>query len=83
MNPKPKIHVDFNSAIDELGRLPLSTVGAQEDIARLGLTLKEGMEIEVDDGDNLSADGIVRFSDSENIWVAEIDWKKLIYKDEE
>lgn len=81
MNPRPKIYGDFNDG-DELGRIRLLGTSL-EDIARLGLTLKEGMEIEIDDVYNLSADGIVHFSDSENIWVAEIDWKKLRYKDEE
>jgi len=80
MTSKPKIYGDFNNA-DELGRIRLSVAGAEEDIARLGLTLKEGMEIEVTDTHSLSAEGIVRFSDSENIWVAEIDWDKLTHLD--
>ena len=81
MNQKPKIYGDFNDG-EELGRIRLLEPSL-EYIDRLGLTLKDGMEIEVDDGEELSADGIVHFSDLENIWVAEIDWKKLRYKDEE
>ena len=79
--PKPKIYGDFNNA-DELGRIRLSTIGSEEDIARLGLVLNDGMEIEVDYDDELSADAIVRYSDSEKRWVAEIDWGKIRYKSE-
>ena len=31
---------------------------------------------------DLSADGIVRFSDLENIWAVEIDWQKITDKNE-
>ena len=74
MNPKPKIYGDFNNA-DKLGRIRLLE-SSHADVVRLGFTLRDGMEIEVYDND-LSADGIVRFSDSENIWVVEIDWRKI------
>jgi hypothetical protein len=81
MDAKPKIYGDFQN-VDDYRRIRLSVAGSQEDIASLGLTLKEGMEIEVTDTHSLSADGIVRFSIGENIWVAEIDWKNLKYLDE-
>ena len=81
MNTKPRIYGDFQN-VDDSRRIRLSVTGSQEDIERLNLTLKDGMEIEVTDTHSLSADGIVRFSDSENIWVAEIDWEKLRYLDE-
>ena len=76
---KPKIYGDFNNR-DELGRIRLLE-SSQEDIVRLGLVPNDGMEIEVHDFD-LSADAIVRFSDIEKIWVAEIDWEKIRYKSE-
>lgn len=77
---KLRIYGDFNNA-DELGRIRLSVAGAQEDIDRLGITLKDGMEIEVYDFD-LSTEGVVRFSDLEKIWVVEIDWSKIVDKNE-
>ncbi len=67
-----RIYGDFNNA-DKLGRIRLSVAGSQEDIARLGFNLKDGMQIEVYDHD-LSVNGTVHFSDLENIWVVEIDW---------
>ncbi len=77
---KPKIYGDFNNA-DAMGRIRLLE-SSSEDIFRLGLTLKEGLQVEVSDHD-LSSEGIVRFSDKENIWVVEIDWEKIKYSDEE
>lgn len=77
-NKKVRIYGDFNNA-DEFGRIRLSTTGSQEDIARLGCKLKEGMFIEVYD-DDLSADGVARFSESEKIWVVEVNWNEIRHK---
>ena len=49
MTSKSKIYGDFNNA-DRLGRIRLLE-SSQEDIARLGIVLKDGMKIEVDDGE--------------------------------
>jgi hypothetical protein len=71
---KIRIYGDFNNA-DKMGRIRLLE-SSQKDFASLGINPKEGMEIEVYDYD-LSADGIIHFSNLENIWVVEIDWKKI------
>ena len=80
MNPKPKIYGDFQN-VDDFRRIRLLE-SSHEEADRQGVVFKDGMEIEVTDTHSLSADGIVRFSDLENIWVAEIDWKKIRYLDE-
>jgi len=81
MKSKPKIHADFNNA-DPKGRIRLLDNWQQEDVDQLGFIPKADMVVEVTDIHSLSADGILRFSDSENIWVVEIDWNKLRYLDE-
>ena len=71
----PIIYADFNNA-DRQGRLRLSVRGSQEDIQRLGLKLCDGMKLIVQD-DGLSANAVVRLSEEEHIWVAEIDWSQI------
>lgn len=71
----PRIWGDFNNC-DGRGRLRLTTVGARQDLERLGLQLCEGMQIIVGCFE-LEADGIVRYSAEDEAWVAEIDWKKI------
>ena len=61
---------------DAQGRVRLNCVGTQEDLARFGLRLQEGMRILVHD-DELEADGDVSLSSEEQIWVAKIDWNAL------
>lgn len=80
MKHKIRIYGDFNNA-DKLGRIRLLE-SSQKDFTSLGITPKEAMEVEVYDND-LSADGIVHFSDFEKIWVVEIDWKKIKDKDKD
>jgi hypothetical protein len=81
---KPKVYADFHNA-DAKGRLRLNCVGTIEDLARQGITLREGMSLALytDDVnaegqlDELLADGIVAFSDEEHCWVAAIDWSAI------
>lgn len=80
----PRVFADFQGA-DPLGRIRLIAKGTLEDIARLDLTLSEGMELLLHDGEEFQTRGIVRYSKVERIWVAEVDWTKLapIQRDEE
>ncbi|TMI86635.1 MAG: hypothetical protein E6H06_20675 [Bacteroidetes bacterium] len=72
----PKISVDFNNA-DTDGRLRLSTNGALADIKRMHIQLQDGLEVILNDNEGLEATGIIEFSQTENIWVAKIDWNKI------
>ena len=70
--PEQALYADFNNA-DPGGRVRLNVVGTIRDLARLGLTLRDGLKVLVHD-EELEADGEVRYSADEHIWVAEIDW---------
>ena len=69
-----QVYADFNNA-DPLGRLRLSCVGTIEDLARLGVRLREGLRLTLHD-EELSAEGEVHFSPEEG-WVAVIDWDAI------
>jgi hypothetical protein len=71
----PVIYADFNNA-DRHGRLRLAICGSEEDIQRQDLKLFDGMKVIVK-GDDLSADAEVKFSNEEQIWVAEINWAQI------
>jgi hypothetical protein len=87
---KPKIYADFHNA-DANGRLRLSCGGTIEDLARQGVTLREGLLLTFysDDLnakgqlDELLVDGIVSFSEQEHCWVATIDWSAIHHASEE
>jgi hypothetical protein len=86
---KPKVYADFHNA-DAKGRLRLNCVGTTEDLARQGITLREGMPLTLyaDDLDTkgrldeLLVDGIVSFSEEERCWVASIDWPSIHHASE-
>jgi hypothetical protein len=76
----PKLFADFNNA-DQQGRVRLNTNGTFEDIKKLGLELKEGIEVLLDDNDSLTTIGKIKYSDEEKIWVAEISWDNIKLND--
>jgi hypothetical protein len=76
MKKLDKVFVDFNNA-DKEGRIRLTTYGTRRDIKEKNIQLKNGLELLLDDEDELSTPGIVEFSKEENIWVAKIDWNLL------
>jgi hypothetical protein len=87
---KPKVYADFHNA-DANGRLRLNCVGTIEDLARRGITLRDGMLLTLysDDLDangqldELLVDGVVSFSEEEHCWVAAIDWSAIHHASEE
>ncbi|MFY0253967.1 hypothetical protein ACDQ55_08445 [Chitinophaga sp. 30R24] len=64
-----KVVVDFNNC-DRQGRVRLNCIGTLNDLARLNIALKTGLELLLNDEEELSAIGTVQFSEDENIWVA-------------
>ena len=58
-------------------RVRLTTVGTLKDLDRIGIILESGLEIILDDNDELVTPGVVEFSEEENIWVAKINWDNL------
>lgn len=70
----PTLYADVNNA-DKSGRVRLNTMGTQQDLLRLQLTMTEGLQIRLSD-DELSTIGHVQY-DSVEGWVAVIDWSRL------
>ena len=73
--PKSMIYADFNNA-DSGGCLRLTCIGTIQDLARLGLQLREGMPLILHD-EELEVEGEAHFSEVEHIWVARIDWQSI------
>lgn len=70
-----RIFADFHN-VDESGRLRLNCIGTSEDLARQQTTLENG-QILILYSEDLEVDGVVEFSEDENIWVASIDWNEV------
>jgi len=70
------IEVDFNNC-DQQGRVRLNTVGAMRSLNASQVTLRNGLEVELTSGDFSPIKGVVEYSDSERIWVAQFDINAL------
>ena len=87
---QPRVYADFHNA-DAHGRLRLNCVGTIEDLARQGITLRDGLPLTfyADDldpqgqPDELRVNGVVSFSEEEHCWVAVIDWSAIHHASEE
>ena len=71
----PRIFADFHNA-DEQGRLRLNCVGTIEDLSLQNIKLQDGQLLVFYD-EELEVDGVVQYSEEENLWVAAIDWKQI------
>jgi hypothetical protein len=77
----PRVYADFQN-LDDFNRLRLTCAGTVADLARQGITLREGLVLTLymddadDEGqpDELRAEGVVHFAEDEKCWVATIDW---------
>jgi hypothetical protein len=75
----PKVYADFHN-LDEADRLRLTCAGTREDLARLGIELREGLVLTfyMDDADDhgqpdeLLIEGTVH--QRGQVWVASVDW---------
>ncbi len=72
---KPRVFADFHNA-DAQGRLRLNCVGTIEDLARQRIALRNGQSL-VLYSEDLEVDGVVLYSEEENLWVAVIDWDAI------
>jgi hypothetical protein len=72
---KPRVFADFHNA-DTQGRLRLNCIGTVEDLARQQVSLQNGQSL-VLYSEDLEVDGVVRYSEEENLWVAVIDWNAI------
>jgi hypothetical protein len=86
----PRVYADFHNC-DSQGRVRLNTVGTLEDLARQQVQLRDGLALalyaddanDLDQPDELRADGIVAYSEDERCWVAVIDWNAVHHASEE
>ncbi len=58
----------------------LNCVGTTEDLSRQQISLRDGQSI-VLYREDLEVSGVVRRSEEENLWVAEIDWDAVRERD--
>lgn len=72
---KPRVFADFHNA-DMKGRLRLNCAGALTDLACQKIILQDSQSL-IFYGEELEVDGIVQYSDEENLWVALIDWNAI------
>ncbi len=70
-----RIYADFHNA-DREGRLRLNCVGTIEDLSRYQVELRDGEKL-VLYSEELEADGVVKYSEIERLWVAVIDWHQI------
>ena len=70
-----RVFADFNNA-DEQDCLRLNCIGTIDDLASQNIELKDGQSLTFYSED-LEVDGIVKYSEEENIWVAIIDWNNI------
>lgn len=79
---EPLLYADFQN-LDPDGRIRLNTAGTLEDLARLRLTLTDGLSVTLYTDDDDSDAGLlipatIEFNTSEAIWSAVVDWSQLI-----
>ncbi|MGL5806930.1 MAG: hypothetical protein ACRC2R_05540 [Xenococcaceae cyanobacterium] len=67
----PRIFADFHNA-DTEGRVRLNCIGTIEDLAHQHIELKVG-EVLTLYSEDLEVEGAVQYSDTEKLWVAQID----------
>jgi hypothetical protein len=87
---KPRIYADFSNA-DPQGRVRLTCVGTEEDLARQGVRLREGLQLilysdDLDDAgqpDDLLADAVVTYSKAEGCWMATVNWAAIQHASDE
>ena len=70
-----KVFADFHNA-DTEGRLRLNCTGTIEDLARQKIRLSDGLQL-ILYSEDLEVDGVVQYSNEENVWVAVIDWDEI------
>ena len=71
----PRIFADFHNA-DSQGRLRLNCVGTSEDLECQNVKLLDG-QLLILYSEELEVEGVVQYSEEENLWVAAIDWNQI------
>ena len=85
----PRVYADFQN-LDDSNRIRLTCAGTARDLERLGLQLREGLaltlytddEDDAGNADELRAEGVAHYDDSQHCWVAAIDWSAIRHASE-
>ena len=72
---KPRVFADFHNA-DTEGRVRLNCTGTVADLARQKIVLRNGQSLIIY-SEELEVEGIVHYSEEENLWTAVIDWEAI------
>jgi len=75
LNRELRVFADFHNT-DTVGRIRLNCIGTIEDLASKGISLQSGQELTLY-SEELEVDGVVEYSQLENIFVVVIDWDKI------
>ena len=75
LNRELRVFADFHNA-DTVGRIRLNCIGTIEDLASKRIRLQSGQELTLY-SEALEVDGVVEYSELENIFVVVIDWEKI------
>jgi hypothetical protein len=75
LNRELRVFADFHNA-DTVGRIRLNSIGTIEDLASQGIKLQSGQELTLY-SEELEVDGVVEYSQIENVFVVVIDWEKI------
>jgi hypothetical protein len=78
--PNPLVYADLQN-VDTMGRLRLNCIGTIQDLAKQGISLRDGLNLTLYSED-LEVEGKVLFSDEEHDWVAVIDWNAIRLREE-
>ncbi len=69
------VYADFHDA-DSRGRVRLNCIGTIRDLAEKGITLREGLNLNLSD-DETEVVGEVHFAEDERLWVAVVNWNAI------
>ncbi len=72
---KPRVFADFHNA-DAKGRVRLNCAGTVADLKRQKIVLQDGQSLIIY-SEELEIEGVVHYSDEENLWTAVIDWNAI------
>jgi len=72
---KLRVFVDFHNA-DAKGRVRLNCAGTVADLKRQKIVLQDGQSLIIY-SEELEIEGVVHYSDEENLWTAVIDWNAI------
>lgn len=72
---KVRVFADFHNA-DVKGRVRLNCAGTVEDLKRQEIVLQDGQSLIIY-SEELEVEGVIHYSEEENLWTAVIDWNAI------